>query len=71
MEAKKQKLHAQFSEDGSEKITKNGSGSKIFSGISIYVNGYTSKSDKFMQYIFNIRGAFGKFLAWSIISATN
>ena len=42
MEAKKQKLKAQYSNEGSEK-KREGSGSVMFSGISIYVNGYTSE----------------------------
>ena len=43
MEAKKQKLNKQFSDDAPGQLQKEGSGSKIFNGISIYVNGYTSK----------------------------
>jgi hypothetical protein len=43
MNAKKQKLQKQFDEDAPGQLKKEGSGSKIFAGISIYVNGYTSK----------------------------
>lgn len=43
MNAKKQKLQEQFEEETPGQLQKEGSGSKIFAGIKIHVNGYTSK----------------------------
>lgn len=55
-EAKKQKLKTQFSEEAPNQLKKEGSGSKIFAGISIYVNGYTKPSSDELKRLMMLHG---------------
>ncbi|XP_053379296.1 DNA repair protein REV1-like [Mercenaria mercenaria] len=56
MNAKKQKLQQQFVEEAPGQLKKEGSGSKIFSGISIHVNGYTKPSSDELKRLMMLHG---------------
>ena len=44
MNAKRQKLKEQFDKEAPQQLKNEGSGYRIFQGIKIHVNGYTSKT---------------------------
>lgn len=56
MNAKRQKLQDQFVEDAPGQLQKEGSGSKIFAGIRIHVNGYTKPSSDELKRLMMLHG---------------
>ncbi|KAL4221825.1 deoxycytidyl transferase [Mactra antiquata] len=56
MHAKRQKLQEQFDQSAPGELKKEGSGSKIFSGISIHVNGYTKPSSDELKRLMMLHG---------------
>nr|XP_006819721.1 PREDICTED: DNA repair protein REV1-like [Saccoglossus kowalevskii] len=56
MAAKKRKLDEQFGEDVPRQIQRQGSSSKIFEGVTIYVNGYTVPSSDELKRLMMLHG---------------
>ncbi|XP_070561511.1 DNA repair protein REV1-like isoform X2 [Ptychodera flava] len=56
MAAKKRKLDEQFKEDAPKQIERQGSSSKIFEGVRIYINGYTVPSSDELKRLMMLHG---------------
>lgn len=52
MSAKVKKLEDQFRSDSAIQHQKDGNSSSIFSGVAIYVNGFTGKASSFFKDLF-------------------